>query len=186
MRVLSTIVEVATLSVLDIGQQMTLRHPIASQLVGDDHSRHVLQALQQTPEEPLGSFPITSLLDQNIEDDTVLIHGTPKIMLNAQDPDEHLVEVPLVARSGTAAAQTTGKVPAEFLAPAPHRLVGDDDAALSQKQLNIAQAEAEHMIQPYSMADNLRGEAMAVVWVWWWLHALTVVRFPPGCQTLLP
>ena len=90
MRVLSTIVEVATLSVLDIGQQMTLRHPIASQLVGDDHSRHVLQALQQTPEEPLGSFPITSLLDQNIEDDTVLIHGTPKIMLNAQDPDEHL------------------------------------------------------------------------------------------------
>ena len=66
MRVLSTIVEVATLSVLDIGQQMTLRHPIASQLVGDDHSRHVLQALQQTPEEPLGSFPITSLLDQNI------------------------------------------------------------------------------------------------------------------------
>jgi hypothetical protein len=186
MRVLSTIVEVATLSVLDIGQQMTLRHPIASQLVGDDHSRHILQALQQTPEEPLGSFPITSLLDQNIEDDTVLIHGTPKIMLNAQDPDEHLVEVPLVARSGTAAAQTTGKVPAEFLAPAPHRLVGDDDAALSQKQLNIAQAEAEHMIQPYSMDDDLRGEAMAVVWVRWRLHADSLVRSRHGRQPWLP
>ena len=61
--------------------------------------------------------------------------------------------------------QPAGQRKPEFLAPAPHRLVGDDDAALSQKQLNIAQAEAEHMIQPYSMADDdLRGEAMAVVW----------------------
>ncbi len=65
-------------------------------------------------------------------------------------------------------------------------LIGDDNASLSQKQLNITQAEAEHMIQPDSMADDLGGEPMAVVRVWWWLHALTVVRFPPGCQTLLP
>ena len=46
--------------------------------------------------------------------------------------------------------------------------------------------KAEHMIQPDSMADDLGGEPMAVVRVRWWLHALTVVRFPPGCQTLLP
>ncbi len=159
------IVEVAALSVLDLGQQVALRHPIASQLVGDDRSRHILQTLQQTLEEPLGGFRITPSLDQNIENDTVLIHGAPQIMLNALDPDEYLIEVPLVAGPRTAAAQTSGKSPAEFHAPPPHRFVGDDNAALSQKQRDIPQAEAEHMVQPYSMADDLRGEAMAVVWV---------------------
>ena len=122
---------------LDIRQQVSLRHAIASQLVGDDHSRHILQALQQTLEEAHGGFPVTPLLDQNIEDDTILIHGAPQIMLNALDPDEYLVEVPLVARPRTTAAQTISKALAEFLAPASHRLVGDAAAALSQKQLNI-------------------------------------------------
>ena len=137
MRVLSTIVKVAAWSMLDIGQQTSLRHAIASQLVGDDHSRHVLQALQQTLEEPLGGFPITPLLDQSIENDTILIHGTPQIMLNGLDPDEYLVEVPLVAWPGTPAPGAISKALAKFLAPASHRLVGNDDAALSQRQLNV-------------------------------------------------
>ena len=125
------------MAVLDIGQQASLRHAIASQLVGDDHARHILQAFQQTLKEPLGGFSITPLLDQNIEDETILIHGTPQVMLNALDPDEYLVEVPLVTRPGTTAAQTISKALPEFLAPASHRLVGDDHPALSQKQLNI-------------------------------------------------
>ncbi len=74
-------------------------------------------------EEPFGSFPITSLLDQDIEDNTVLIHGTPKVMLNALDLDKYLVEIPLVARPGTTAAQTIGNALSEFMAPSPHRLV---------------------------------------------------------------
>ena len=58
-------------------------------------------------------------------------------MLNGLDPDEYLVEVPLVAWPGTPAPQAISKALAKFLAPASHRLVGNDDAALSQKQLNV-------------------------------------------------
>jgi hypothetical protein len=43
-------------------------------------------------------------------------------------------------------AQAAGKRLAELLAPAPHGLIGDDDAPLSQKQLDVPQAEAEHVI----------------------------------------
>jgi hypothetical protein len=43
MRVLGAIVEVAALSVLDVGKQVALRHTIASQLVGHDHPRHIQQ-----------------------------------------------------------------------------------------------------------------------------------------------
>ena len=115
MRVLGTVVEIATLSVLDTGQQLASSHTIASQLVGDDHSRHVLQTLQQPPEEALGGFGIASVLNEDVEHNAVLIDGTPEIMLHALDPDEHFVEVPLVARPRPAAAQAIGKVAPNFL-----------------------------------------------------------------------
>ena len=39
-------------------------------------------------------------------------------------------------------AQAAGKRLAELLAPAPHGLIGDDDAPLGQQQFNISKAEA--------------------------------------------
>ena len=39
--------------------------------------------------------------------------------------------------AGDAVPQAISKALAKFLAPASHRLVGNDDAALSQKQLNV-------------------------------------------------
>jgi hypothetical protein len=48
-------------------------------------------------------------------------------------PDEHLVEVPLISRSRTTAAQAFGKVLAEFLAPASDGLVGDNNAPFGQE-----------------------------------------------------
>jgi hypothetical protein len=33
-----------------------------------------------------------------------------------------------------------------LLAPAPHRLIADDDAPLGQKQIDVPQAAAEHVI----------------------------------------
>ena len=38
-----------------------------------------------------------------------------------------------------------------------HRLVGDDDTALSQDQLDIAQAEAGYVVDPNGAADDLPG-----------------------------
>jgi len=54
--------------------------------------------------------------------------------------------VPLVSRLWPAAAQVVGEAPAEFLAPTSNGLIGDDTTTLSQEQLNIPLAEAEHMI----------------------------------------
>jgi len=70
--------------------------------------------------------------------------------------------------SWPAASQTIGETGGELLAPAPHRLVGDSDTAFRQDQLDIAQAEAERMVQRDSVADDLGREPMTVVWVWWW------------------
>jgi hypothetical protein len=68
-----------------------------------------------------------------------------------------------------------------LLAPAPHGLIADDDAPLGQKQIDVPQAAAEHVIWPDSVADNLRSEAMAVVWLGGGrFHAADPVGLCPG------
>ena len=52
--------------------------------------------------------------------------------------------------------------------------MADDNAPLSPKQLDVTQAEAEHVIQPHSMANDFGPEAMAVLWVGVSLHALSL------------
>jgi hypothetical protein len=55
--------------------------------------------------------------------------------------DEHLVEVPLIARAWPSAAQhVRGGLPA-LAAPLPDRLVGDHDAPREHHLFNLAKAE---------------------------------------------
>jgi len=106
-------------------------------------------------------------------------------MLLALDPDEHLIKVPLVTGPRAASTQAVGEGVAEFLAPAPHRLIGDDNAPFSQKELNISQAEAEHVVHPDSVADNLGRKAVAIVRVGWGLHPVSLAGLQPDSQTRL-
>jgi hypothetical protein len=92
-----------------------------------------------------------------------LIHRTPEIMQHASDPNEHLVQAPRVPRPRSAAARPFAKLGAEVLAPASDAFVGDHNAALSQDQLDVTQAKAEHVIQLHGVADDLSRGAMAVV-----------------------
>ena len=186
MRVLCPIVQISALSVLDARKQLTPSDTITPQLVGHDHSWDVLQTLQKPPEEALRGVAIAPSLNQDVEHNTILIDRAPKVLLHALDPDEDFVQVPLVPWPRALAAQAVGETRTEFLAPASHRLVGDDNAALSQEQLNIPQAEAEHVVQPDSVADDLGGEPVAVVGIGWRLHPASLAGLRVYGQTWLP
>ena len=108
------------------------------------------------------------------------------LALHALDPDENFIHVPLVPWPWSAASQAVGETRAEFLAPASHRLIGDDDATLSQYQRNIPQAEAEHVVQPDRVTDDLGGEPMAEVGGGLRLHAASLARLQTGDQSWLP
>jgi hypothetical protein len=118
---------------LNLRKQLAVCHAVASQLIGHDHARHILQAFQQPSKEAFGGFAIPPWLNEDVEHDAVLIHGTPKIVLHALDPDEHFVQVPLIPRSWPSAAKAFGKALAEFPAPTPDGLIGEDDATLRQR-----------------------------------------------------
>ncbi len=137
---------------------------------------------EQLLEETLGGFRIAPFLTQDVQRNTKLIYSAPEIVLYALNSNEDLVQVPLVVRSESAAAQAVGEALAEFPAPAPNRLVGGGNASFSQYQLDVTQAQVEDVIQPNSVADDLSWEPMAVAWIGWQLHPTNLVQTRPGRQ----
>ena len=55
----------------------------------DARRPHLL--LQQLSEQPLGSLLVASALDQNIENDAGLVHGSPQPLLHPGDLERHLI-----------------------------------------------------------------------------------------------
>jgi hypothetical protein len=107
-------------------------------------------------------------------------------MLDAPDPNGHLIRMPLVTGPTTTAAQAVGKAFAKFLAPTPNSLIRDDNVPLGQQQLNISKAKSEQMAQPNGMADDLGRETVAVVRVCRGFHAGSRAGLNAASQTEVP
>src|SRR5712692_3927038 len=84
-------------------------------------------------------------------------------MAFAADLQQHLVEMPFIARLCSAAAQSGRVRWAELGAPLADRLVADDDAALGKEILNVAKAQVEAKVQPDGVGDHLWRQAVATV-----------------------
>jgi hypothetical protein len=185
MRVLGPIIQIAALSLLDARKHLPLSDAVAPKLVGHNHPRLKSQTRQQPFEEARRRLGIAPGLDEDVEHNAILIHGAPEIMLHALDTDEDLIHVPLVAGSWPAASQAVGETRGESFAPASHRLIGDDDTAFRQDQLDIPQTEAEHLVQPDGVANELGREPTAVG-VGWRRHPTGLVALRACCQSRLP
>ena len=94
-------------------------------------------------------------LNEDVDYISVLVDGTPEIMPSTLDVYEEFVEVPRIAQTILSTPQLASIVRTEFPTPLPNRLVGDNDPALCQKIFDIAEAQAEPMIEPDGMADDL-------------------------------
>jgi len=102
-------------------------------------------------------------LDQDIQDVAILVHGSPQIMVFAIHLDEHLIEVPLISGSRTSSTQLISVCLAELEAPFSDRFIGNYNATHSHNLFDIAIAESKAEIEPHTVADDLRGEAVAAV-----------------------
>ena len=107
-RVFCPVVEIPVLAMFDTRQDFTLGCTIAFQLIGDDHPRHVLQALEQLAEELLRRLLVPSTLDQDVQHVAFLIHRSPQVMLRTLYAQKRLIHVPCVARAGPSASQLVG------------------------------------------------------------------------------
>jgi hypothetical protein len=77
MGVLSSIVQTFVLAVLDAGHHLFLGGCIAGQLLGNNHARDILQSFEQLAKELSCCAFVAPTLDQDIEDITILVNGSP-------------------------------------------------------------------------------------------------------------
>ena len=81
----------------------------------------------------------------------------------AMDVDEHLRAMSNVSETALAAARSVGTSGSELPVPRTARLGGTGDEMLGKNILDIAQAQAETVIQPPGMPDDLGGQAAASI-----------------------
>jgi hypothetical protein len=63
--------------------------------------------------------------------------------------------MPVVTQPSLSSLRFPSIVRTEYLTPLPDRLIGHDDSAFGQKILDIPEAQAEAMISPERIADDL-------------------------------
>jgi hypothetical protein len=122
--------------------------------------RHVGQLLEECPEALLGRGLVPSPLDQDLEDSAVLIHRPPQIVLLPTNGEKDLVQRPCVTWLRTSAAELMGILWAELPAPLADRLRRHDDPTGEQEFCHVAVAEAEPVVEPDALADDLDRKAV--------------------------
>jgi len=111
--------------------------------------------LEKLAHEPHSGSLVSFWLDEQVKNLALAVHGSPQPQSLAPDRHDHFVEVPLRTRARTPGPQPAGELQAELPHPAPDRLIGDVEAALGQKLLDITVAQCEPKIEPYRLADDL-------------------------------
>ncbi len=117
-------------------------------------------------------------LDQDVDRIAILINGSPKVLLLALDLNEDLIEKPRVAKASLLLPQLPGIFKPELPAPVPNRLVGYNHSSLSEQIFDIPQAQAEAVVEPDGVADDLAGKTMARVGEFRLIHGPILPRRP--------
>jgi hypothetical protein len=148
-------------------------------LVGNDPQWFGTLGTQEFSKESLCGALITMRLDQNVDHVAVQIHGAPQISLLAVNSNEDLIQVPVVTQPSLSSLQFPSIIETEFLTPLPDGFIGHDDAALGEKILDIPETQAETMISPDRIADDLGRETIPGVTRAIALHGTSVSSFMP-------
>src|SRR5262249_9940535 len=126
-RILGSVIEPLVLAMLNGGHELSLRRAVAGELIGDHDPGWPHLPLQQLAQQPLGGVLVASALDQDVEHDPGLVHGSPQPVLYPGDFEHNLIPMPFVTNSRQAATDLVGEMLAEFARPLPHGFVANDE-----------------------------------------------------------
>jgi Tripartite tricarboxylate transporter family receptor len=143
--------------------KITSGRTVRSKVIGHNLVRNKANFLEQFPHQFQCSPLVPLALHENVEDFALSIDGTPQVDQPAIDFDEYLVKMPSGMRLGPASSKVSGDHGTKVFHPATHRLIGNDDPALSQQVLDIAKAEAEPGIEPDGLLNDHGGKAVSSV-----------------------
>ena len=110
-----------------------------------------------------GGTPIAPGLHEDIDHVTVLVHSPPEILPLPLDGHKEFVQVPRVAQAASPAPQPPSVVEPERLTPLPNRFIRHGDTPFGEEIFNISETQAEAMVEPDGVTDDLGRKAVSVV-----------------------
>ena len=135
-------------------------------------------ALQQFPKETGGRPPVTPRLDEDVDHVTILVNRPPEISTATLNLHKQLVEIPGVAQAPSPSPQRLRVRRTKGQTPLPNRFVGHRDPTLREQVLRIAETQAESVIQPHGVADDVRRKSVTDVTEVWHVHPRSVPGTP--------
>jgi len=185
-RVCRAVVQRALLALLHARQELARGRPIALQVSGEEHPWHVRYAREERAEACLRGLLVTPALHQDLEHGAVWSESPPTIRALAMDRQNHLIEVPLSARSGAPAPQVMDRRLTKRPAPLPDRFIRYDTPTSEPECVHIAIAQAEAAVQPDTRADALRWEAVGRGVIRRWCAQATSMAPEAGAEHVTP
>jgi hypothetical protein len=119
--------------------------------------------LQELAKEPFGRVGISMFLNEDVDLFPILVHGPPEIVPLALDLHEDFIQVPHVSQTTLVMSKHPRVLRPELPTPLPNSLVGDDNPALRQEFLDVAEAQGESVVQLDTVADDLRRKPVAMI-----------------------
>lgn len=119
--------------------------------------------LKQFPKKFVSGGFVPSTLHQDINHLTILVHSSPEIELLAFNLDDDFIEMPLIRRLRTTAANLVGIDLGKFEAPLADRFISNLDASIEHHFLDISETEGEGEIQPDAIGDDLGRKTMSFI-----------------------
>ena len=163
MRILGAIVEPFVLAMFEIHAHVVARRGVGTELVGNQNAGSARLFADELAQKPLRRSAISSALNQRVDDEAVLIDGSPKPVFLAIDRDNDLIQMPLIAQLRRASADTISEISSKLLAPTPHGFMADDNVTRRQKVFDHSQTRRKSIIQLHRVGDDLGGETMAPI-----------------------
>jgi hypothetical protein len=100
------------------------------------------------------------------------------------DRHEQFVQVPRVAQASLPSPERPGVFDTKLPTPLSDGFVADGDASLCQKIFHISEAQAESVVEPNSMADNIRWKSVAAITGQVGFHPLSLLGSPQLDNTM--
>jgi hypothetical protein len=130
-------------------------------VIGTNHGAAL--AVKHPMQEALSGYLIASLLDQDVQNDSALVDGSPQPVAFATDLEGNFVQMPLVAGSRSSPAPPGCEGSPKLGAPLTDGLMADDDPAFGEEILHVTKAEMKAKVDPDGVSDDLGREAVAPI-----------------------
>ena len=144
-----------------IRNEVTLRDLVAGELVRNDAAGFCFGGLEDPSEEPCRCGSVAFLRQINVDNLTVLVDGSPQLVLCTADFNEDFIDEERVTEA--CMAQSLRIVRAKLPAPGANGLVADRNTSFGQQILDVSCAQVEAVIKPHGVLDELRREPVAFV-----------------------